>query len=121
MESFSAPVWMARHSWTMLARGLAAGKASALPSFKTAARKRKLNRWCHQDATASPSRIRLFFQCGWSYPESQAVQPVRKHVRLCVRAGFVEPVDDGLDRLAVTPCGVQQSLRRIGVLLVMSA
>src|SRR5262249_32816194 len=30
----------ARHSWTMLAHGLAAGKASALPSFKTAACKR---------------------------------------------------------------------------------
>jgi hypothetical protein len=53
--------------------------------------------------------------------EGQAVQPFRKQARLGVRAGLVEPVNDVLNRPAVTPGGFQQSLCRVGVLLVMSS
>jgi hypothetical protein len=47
------------------------------------------------------------------------VQPVRQQVRLRGRIGLVEPVDDVLNRPAVTPGGFQQILRRIGMLLVI--
>ena len=68
-----------------------------------------------------PAWVGLFSGCGWPDPEGQAVQPVREQVRLRVRPGLVEPVDDVLNRIAVKPGGFQQSLRRGGVLLVMSS
>jgi hypothetical protein len=40
-------------------------------------------------------------------------------VRLYVHAGLVEPVNDGLNLPAVIPGGLQQSLRRVGVLVVL--
>jgi hypothetical protein len=49
------------------------------------------------------------------------VQTVRQQVRLSVRAGLVEPVDDLLNCTAVTPGGFQQMLRGVGVLLVISS
>ena len=48
------------------------------------------------------------------------MQPVRQQVRLRVRVGLVEPVDDVLNGPAVTPGGFQQMLRRVGVLLVIA-
>src|SRR5262245_28920776 len=65
--------------------------------------------------------VGLFSRWDWPDPEDQALQPVCQQARLCVRAGLVELVDDGLNRTAVTPGGFQQLLRRVGVLLVMSS
>src|SRR5258705_11206173 len=110
---------MPRHS-RALARELGAGKASALLPFTwppiTEQPSPEISRGHHRFARAG---VGLFSRWDWPDPEDQALQPVCQQARLFVRAGLVEPVDDGLNRTAVTPGGFQQLLRRVGVLLVM--
>ena len=78
----------------------------------------EISRGHHRFARAG---VGLFSRWDWPDPEDQALQPVCQQARLCVRAGLVEPVDDGLNRTAVTPGGFQQLLRRVGVVFVMSS
>src|SRR5262249_7940725 len=120
--SISAPVRMSRHSRSMLARESGSGKASALLSFNIAACNRAaLTGDGARTLSLRQAWVGLFSRCDWPDPEGQAVQPVREQMRLWVRSGLVEAVDDVLNRIAVTPGGFQQSLRRGGVLLVMSS
>ena len=106
----------------MLARESEGGKASALLSFNIAACNRAaLNGDVARTPSLRPAWVGLFSRCGWPDPEGQAVQPVREQVRLRVRSSLVEAVDDVLNRIAVKPGGFQQSLRRGGVLLMMSS